>query len=438
MGKKRKNTNARRVVNNGQSSAKNTLVRRAVNQAGGGKKVDLNSAMHYKKHMNEDCRAYCDLVSDPWHPKEGWEKVHNPQYSNGQGKVSQTFRCAGWIEHSISANTTCIIQFQPNPGTLEADANTALSGNYAVGGLIPTATKRGIPGCPPYESVNSYQGNAGILRESAGSGAFGTFNATVTDSDTVLAWGTPTIQGSQPSAPGQFAYRCVAAGIIVTPTGKNQDLRGLEISTLLPEDNAIGVAGTKLPFEYANCHKQRSDRSMSLTWLPSNNDIHFCYPTDASSTVNVSTLLNQRAQIQLFNADASATYGILVQYVAFYEVAGQCISNTGNYSDCMPRMGAQIFNGMKGYEYDGRKMRTESIQQMGRLGQPGSIHPKSDKVPFGKHITAQVIKALPKVEKIADKRALDKPAASKSFFSELWDTAKGILPAVVPELLALL
>ncbi len=128
----------------------------------------------------------------------------------------------------------------------------------------------------------------------------------------------------------------------------------------------------------------------------------------------------------------------MIEYVAFYEICGQCIMDVGNFSDCMPSMGAQIFNGIKQYQYDSRRERTDRIEKMGRLGQPGKVSEAQDRVPLARHITAQVIKSIPKVEKIADSEALNKPSQSKSFFSTLWDTAKGILPAVVPELLALL
>ncbi len=84
--KKKQRRRANRVVNNGQSSAKNTMVERSLAKAGNGRKVNLNKAVHYKKNMNKDCVAYCVLLADPWHPQEGWEKVHNPQYSNNQGK----------------------------------------------------------------------------------------------------------------------------------------------------------------------------------------------------------------------------------------------------------------------------------------------------------------------------------------------------------------
>ncbi len=441
MGRKKKinqNSKARNVVNRGQASAKNTLVAQAVRKAGQGRKTNLDQAMHFKKHMNRDCAAYCDLVADPWHPKMGWEKVHNPQYSNGQGKVTQTIRCSGWVEHTIAVTSAVAILFQPNPHSIESNTEAIISGNYAVGGILPTATKLGTPGCPPFDTSNAFNGNAGIIKTITHAN-FGKFQTDVADTDTPMLWGTPSTKASTPASPAQFSYRCVAAGIIVTPTGENQDLRGIEISTLLPEDNAYGPGSSTLPFNYANAHRQRADGSMSLTWLPTNTDIHFTFPTDATTTTGFANqLLNQRAQIQIKNADAAKTYDLMIEYVAYYEICGQSIMDTGNFSDCMPSMGAQIFNGIKSYQYDSRKEKMDGIERMGRLGQPGKVQVQQDKVPLAKHITAQVIKSIPKVEKMADSGALEKPGESKSFFSSLWDTAKGILPAVVPELLALL
>jgi hypothetical protein len=199
---------------------------------------------------------------------------------------------------------------------------------------------------------------------------------------------------------------------------------------MLPEDNNIGVNGTGLPFNYANAHRQRSDCSMSLHWLPTNTDIHFAYPTDLVDTEFAANVVNNRAQIQIENADTVLDYDLMVEFVVFYEIGGQCVMETGNFSDCMPQMGAQIFNGIKSYAFDNMKEPTQARRPT-ELGAAGTIHPRQDKIPLGKHLTAQMIKGIPKLEALADAQVLAKPATKKGFFSRLWDGAKSALPTIL-------
>lgn len=422
----------------GRTIARNKMVDRATKSRNGirdennaDRTINLNRITRVENMLSASSCDYLNLIHRPWDAP--FENARNPTYADGVGHVTSVIRCFNWRLITIPAGFYVNIMFQPNPGSL---ADNGYVNESSARYIFPAATPRGVAGCPPYEHTGAqFAGNCGYFTLSGSAGTFGTFQRDILDTDTqTLDWAAaPAFGDMRPGEPAQFKYRCLAGGMKVVPTAPNVELGGYSASTLLPTADNNGVAGTSQPFLSPDTHITRADHEIELRWLPSAEDTTFSYPTDATASLN---LINQRQQLHLMNPSGTDTYPIMVQYVAFYEVAGACQQSNGQFSACQPEQGAQIHNGIAAYQYSKGDSAGQAADEM---AMPAEM--QREKVSSNReikahqrgaidHVRAEVIKSKPLLAKAAEAAELAEPTG-KPFFKKAATVAMEAAPLLL-------
>lgn len=309
---------------------------------------NLKQSIKIDNNCTPQACAWLRLMDNPFGAK--WENVKVPFYPNGQPVRSSVIRSYGFFEFTTTPNLASVVYWQPNPWRqnypqegVGNDVDIVQSVD-SYSSTVPAAAAMGTPGCPLFDEVAAgTQGNSGFVRHGVNLGTQHDMASTVLSTDTIMAWnGVATFGGMDPGEEGGFRYRLVAAGLELIPTSPNRDLQGTVDSARIESSNVRGYFNNNTAFAGPTAHIGRADKKISINYLRSSADDHFVHPT-GGNTINNQDVTGRRNMI-VINPGTDATYGTgwFCQYVAYYEVIGDCVMKKATKSFQQPESAAAV------------------------------------------------------------------------------------------------